>query len=81
MIKRVQFSRSDLLIFGLIILMNSMCIVKFYFDRESPLIQIQFLYTLAFSFGVRLSSIYFVSLVCILSSISFLNIRLSVIQL
>jgi len=29
---------------------------------------------------VRLSSIYFVSLICILSSVSFLNIRLSVIQ-
>jgi len=29
---------------------------------------------------VRLSSIYFVSIICILSSISFLNIRLSVIQ-
>ena len=38
------------------------------------------MYTLAFSFGVRLSSIYFVSLICILCSISFLNIRLSVIQ-
>ena len=60
--------------------MNGMCIIKFYFDRESPLIQIQFLYTLAFSFGVRLYSFHFVSVICILSSISFLNIRLSVIQ-
>lgn len=59
--------------------MNVVCILKFYFDRKSPLIQIQFLYTLAFSFGCRLSSIYFVSLICILCSIAFLNIRLSVI--
>jgi len=80
MIKRVKYQRSYILIFGLIIFMNAMCIVKFYFDRQSPLIQIQFLYTLAFSFGVRLSSIYFVSMIGILSSISFLNIRLSVIQ-
>lgn len=80
MIKRVKYQRADILIFGLIVFMNAMCIVKFYFDRQSPLIQIQFLYTLAFSFGVRLSSLFFVSLICILSSISFLNIRLSVIQ-
>ena len=79
MIKRIKYARAYILIFGLIIFMNCICIVKFYLDRQSPLIQIQFLYTLAFSFGVRLSSIYFVSLICILSSISFLNIRLSVI--
>lgn len=80
MIKRIKYQRAYLLIYGLIIFMNTMCIVKFYSDRQSPLIQIQFLYTLAFSFGVRLSSFYLVSLICILSSISFLNIRLSVIQ-
>ena len=65
---------------ALIIFMNGMCIVKFYYDRESPLIQIQFLYTVAFSFGVRLSSIFFVSLICTLSLFAFLQVRLSVIQ-
>lgn len=38
MIKRVKYQKSYILIFGLIIFMNAMCIVKFYFDRQSPLI-------------------------------------------
>ena len=38
MIKRVKYQRAYVLIFGLIIFMNAMCIVKFYFDRQSPLI-------------------------------------------
>ena len=39
----------------------------------------QFLYTIAFSFGIRLTSFYLVSIVCMISCISFLQIRLSVI--
>ena len=38
MIKRVKYQRSNLLVLTLIVFMNGMCIVKFYFDRESPLI-------------------------------------------
>lgn len=38
MIKRVKYQKSYLLIFGLIIFMNAICILKFYFDRQSPLI-------------------------------------------
>ena len=37
------------------------------------------MYTIAFSFGIRLTSFYFVSIVCMLSTIAFLQIRLSVI--
>ena len=39
----------------------------------------QFLFTIAFSFGIRLTSFYFVSTVCMISCIAFLQIRLSVI--
>lgn len=39
----------------------------------------QFLYTIAFSFGIRLTSFYLVSIICMISCISFLQIRLSVI--
>ena len=45
----------------------------------SPLIQVQFLYTIAFSFGIRLTSFFFVSVITIIASIAFLQIRLSVI--
>lgn len=40
MIKKVKYQRSYVLVFFLIVFMNVMCIFKFYFDRESPLIQI-----------------------------------------
>ena len=39
----------------------------------------QFLYTIAFSFGIRLTSVFLVSTVCMISCIAFLQIRLSVI--
>lgn len=63
----------------LIFVSNLMIVVKFYNDQQSPLIQVQFLYTIAFSFGIRLTSFFFVSCICMLSTIAFLQIRLSVI--
>jgi len=33
MIRRVKYQKAYLLIFGLIIFMNVICILKFYFDR------------------------------------------------
>ena len=64
---------------GLIFVSNMMIVVKFYNDQQSPLIQVQFLYTIAFSFGIRLTSFFFVSCICMISTIAFLQIRLSVI--
>ena len=80
LIKRVRFQRLDVMIYLLVIIMNALCIIKYYVDRASPLIQIQFLFTLSFSFGVRLSSVLMVSIITIVSSIAFMQIRFSVIQ-
>jgi len=54
--------------------------IYFYIDPENPLIQIQFLYTIAFSHLIRLNSVFFVSLICLASAIGFLNIRLATIR-
>ena len=64
---------------ALIVISNAMIVAKFYSDQQSPLIQVQFLYTIAFSFGIRLTSFFFVSIVCLIASVAFLQIRLSVI--
>lgn len=56
-----------------------MIVTKFYTDRESPLIQVQFIYTIAFSFGIRITSFFFVSIATMISCIAFLLIRLAVI--
>jgi len=80
MIKKVKSIRSDLVVFGLVVIFNVMVNVNFYIDPENPLIQIQFLYTIAFSHLIRLNSVFFVSLVCLASAIGFLNIRLATIQ-
>jgi len=78
-IQKIKFRRSYFLVMSLIIISNGMIVFKFYGDRQSPLIQVQFLYTIAFSFGIRITSVFLVSIVCMLSCISFLQIRLSVI--
>lgn len=78
-IQKIKFRRSYFLVMSLIIISNGMIVFKFYGDRQSPLIQVQFLYTIAFSFGIRITSVFFVSIVCMISCISFLQIRLSVI--
>ena len=72
--------RSDLVIFGLVIIFNAMVNVYFYIDPQNPLIQSQFLYTIAFSHLIRLNSVFFVGLVCFASAVGFLNIRLATIQ-
>ena len=79
LIKRVRNVKSHIIIYGLIISMNAMVIVQFFVDQNNPLIKIQFLFTVAFSFGCRLSSFFFVSIVCIFSSVTFLNINLGTI--
>ena len=63
----------------LIVISNALIVFKFFKDQKSPLIQVQFLYTIAFSFGIRLTSFFFVSIICMIASIAFLQIRLSVI--
>ena len=78
-IKSIKYRRSHVLVMALICISNIMIVTKFYFDMESPLIQVQFLYTIAFSFGIRLNSFFFVSIVTLISSIAFLQIRLSLI--
>lgn len=80
LIKKVKSSKSNLIIYGLIITMNVIVIIQFVIDTNNPLIKIQFLYTLAFSFGCRLSSFFFVSAICVFSSVTFLNISLGNIQ-
>ena len=72
--------RSDLVIFGLVVIFNAMVNVYFYIDPQNPLIQSQFLYTIAFSHLIRLNSVFFVGLVCFASAVGFLNIRLATIQ-
>ena len=79
LIRRVKSARSDLVVFGLVVIFNVMVNVYFYIDPENPLIQIQFLYTIAFSHLIRLNSVFFVSFVCLASAIGFLNIRLATI--
>lgn len=78
-IKKIKYHRSYFLVMALIVISNCIIIIKFFGDQESPLIQVQFLFTIAFSFGIRLTSFYFVSTVCMISCIAFLQIRLSVI--
>ena len=79
MIKKVKSIRTDFVVFGLVAIFNIMVNFYFYIDAENPLIQIQFLYTIAFSHLIRLNSVFFVSLICLASAISFLNIRLATI--
>ena len=73
-IRKVKTIRSDVVIFGLVVIFNCMVNIYFYIDPENPLIQIQFLYTIAFSHLIRLNSVFFVSLICMASAIGFLNI-------
>ena len=79
-IKKVKSIRSDLVIFSLVVIFNIMVNIYFLLDPNNPLIQIQFLYTIAFSHLIRLNSVFFVSLICLASAIGFLNIRLSTID-
>ena len=79
LISKIKSIRSDFVIFGLIAMFNLFVNVYFYIDPKNPLIQIQFLYTIAFSHLVRLNSVFYVSLVCLASAIGFLNIRVSTI--
>ena len=78
-IRKVKSIRSDFVIFGLVVVFNFMVNIYFYIDSQNPLIQIQFLYTIAFSHLIRLNSVFFVSLICLASAIGFLNIRLATI--
>ena len=80
MIKRMKYPRSYLILYGLIISMNAMVVIQFIFDQSNPLTKIQFLCTLAFSFGCRLSSFFIVSGICLCSSLVLLNISLGSIQ-
>ena len=59
--------------------MNLLNISQFFIDQTNPLIKIQFVFTIAFSFGCRLSSFFFISCVCVFTSVIFLNINLSTI--
>ena len=79
LIRKVKSIRSDIVIFGLVVIFNIMVNIYFYIDPQNPLIQIQFLYTIAFSHLIRLNSVFFVSLICLASAIGFLNIRLATI--
>lgn len=78
-IRKIKQRRSHIIVLALIIISNIMIVTKFYVDQQSPLIQVQFLYTIAFSFGIRLNFFFVVSIVTLLSSIAFLQIRLSLI--
>jgi hypothetical protein len=79
LIKKVKSLRSDIVIFSLVVIFNITVNLYFYIDPKNPLIQIQFLYTIAFSHLNRLNSVFFISLVCLASVIGFLNTRLSTI--
>ena len=78
-IKKLKYNRSYILVMSLITISNIIIVTKFYTDRESPLIQVQFLYTIAFSFSIRMTSFFFVSIATMISCIAFLLIRLAVI--
>ena len=78
-IKKIRYRRPYLLAMMLVLISNIMIVMKFFGDQESPLIQVQFLYTIAFSFGIRLTSFFLVSLITVFASVAFLQIRLSVI--
>ena len=79
-IRKVKSIRSDFVIFSLVVIFNIMVNIYFYLDPDNPLIQIQFLYTIAFSHLIRLNSVFFVSMICLASAIGFLNIRLATIR-
>ena len=79
-IRKVKQDRSDFVFYGLILFYNIMVNIYFWIDPKNPLIQIQFLYTIAFSHIIRLISFFYVSFVCLISAILFLNIRISTIQ-
>lgn len=78
-VKKVRYSRPLFLAMMLVVISNIMIVAKFFSDQKSPLIQVQFLFTIAFSFGIRLTSFYIVSIITIIASFAFLQIRLSVI--
>ena len=71
-IKKIRYRRSYLLTMVLIVISNALIVFKFFNDQKSPLIQVQFLYTIAFSFGIRLTSFFFVSIICLVASVAFL---------
>lgn len=78
-IKKIRYNRPLFLAMMLVVISNIMIVAKFFSDQKSPLIQVQFLFTIAFSFGIRLTSFYIVSIITIIASFAFLQIRLSVI--
>ena len=72
--------RPDFVIYVLILSHSILVNLYLVFEPENPLAQIKFLYTIAFCHMMRLNSFFFVSILCIASSIWFMNVRISTIE-
>ena len=78
-IKRIRYQKSRYLVFILVVMLDSITLIQFYQDLYSPLSQIQFLFTIAFTFGARLNFFFQVTSLGIMYTIATLQLRLSVI--
>ena len=78
--KKIPSIRNRWVVYALIVVVNAACNVYFFVDPENSLIQVKFLYAIAFTHVIGQQQAFFlVSFVSALSSIGFLNIRISVI--
>ena len=74
-LKKIKQISAQYWLYFLILCANILVNVNFWMNTTNPLITIQFLYTIALSHVVRAQSFFFVSGVCFLSTIFFLNTR------
>lgn len=80
LLKMKMSIRSDVVIYSLILFQSIAVNIYFVFDPDNPLIQIKFLYTIAFAHMMRLNSFFFVSILCTASSVWYMNVRISRIE-
>lgn len=77
---RISWIPSRWVTYALILTINGAINVYFWLDAENSLVQVKFLYAIAFTHIMGQQAFLVVSLICILSAAGFLNARILVIQ-
>ena len=80
MILKVKSIKSEYVFHGFTLFQSINMNMLFVYDPFNPLIQTKFLYTIAFAHIMRLNSFFFVSTVCLISAIWFVNVSISTTQ-
>ena len=78
-ITKLKISRINYVMYGLIMMMNMLNIVKIQINDVDMFFDMRFFFTIAFSFGCRLSSFFYVSAVCTFALAIYLNVSIGTI--